>query len=54
MKLKIKDKLKKDKNNYHFSRVTDLGGQLELGKENNRPHYQCWLEIVTANNRKIL
>ena len=55
MKLKIKDGLKKDKSNYHLSRVTDFGGQLDLGKENNRPHYQCWLEMSRRiTKRKIL
>lgn len=40
MKLKIKDGLKKYKSNYNFAKVSDFDGQLELRKENNRPHYQ--------------
>lgn len=55
IKLKVKDGIKKDKNNYYFSRSVDFGGQLELGKENNRPHYQCWLEMSRRiTKRKIL
>ena len=55
IKLKVKDGIKKDKNNYYFSRSVDFGGQLELGKENNPPHYQCWLEMSRrTTKRKIL
>ena len=55
IKLKIKDGLKKNKNEYYFSKPVNFGGQLELGKKNNRPHYQCWLEMSRRiTKRKIL
>ena len=55
IKLKVKDGIKKDKNNYYFSMSVNFGGQLELGKENNRLHYQCWLEMSRRiTKRKIL
>jgi hypothetical protein len=55
IKLKVKDSLKKNKNEYYFSKPIDFGGQLELGEKNNRPHYQCWLEMSRRiTKRKIL
>lgn len=39
----------------YFSEVKNVGGQLELGLTNNRPHYQLWMELSSkATKTKVL
>lgn len=36
----------KDKREWYHSRIIDMGGQLEQGTKNSRPHYQMWISVT--------